>query len=120
MKRDCIIIVSILLLAGILILIMNRSKEKGAYVRVTIDGKETASYELGTDARIPIYCSENDYNILVIADGKAYMEEANCPDKLCVKQAKISCEAETIVCLPHKLVVDVLGGKKRTLDSVTY
>ena len=35
------------------------------------------------------------------------MKEADCPDKYCVKQGKIKNVGETIVCLPHKVVVEI-------------
>ena len=37
------------------------------------------------------------------------MDDANCPDKLCVKQGKISKDGETITCLPNKVTVTVYG-----------
>ena len=46
-----------------------------------------------------------------IEDGKAYMEEANCPDGYCEEQGKLSGHTQTIVCLPHKLVVEVLENE---------
>lgn len=51
------------------------------------------------------------YNRIRIEDGKAYMEEANCPDGYCEEQGKISGHTQTIVCLPHKLVVEVLENE---------
>lgn len=39
------------------------------------------------------------------------MEEANCPDGYCEEQGKISGHTQTIVCLPHKLVVEVLENE---------
>lgn len=39
------------------------------------------------------------------------MEEANCPDGYCEEQGKISEHTQTIVCLPHKLVVEVLENE---------
>ena len=41
-------------------------------------------------------------------DGKASMAKADCPDKICVNHAAISKKGETIVCLPHKVVVEVV------------
>ncbi len=49
------------------------------------------------------------YNVLLIKDGQASMTEADCPDLICVHHKPVSREGETIVCLPHKLVVEVTG-----------
>mgnify|MGYP000590388048 CR=1 FL=1 len=35
------------------------------------------------------------------------MKEADCPDKYCVKQGKITKTRQNIVCLPHKVVVEI-------------
>ena len=51
-------------------------------------------------------------NILVIEDGRAYLSDANCPDKLCVHQGKISRTGEVITCLPNKLTVTVFGAEE--------
>ena len=42
------------------------------------------------------------------------MKEADCPDKYCVKQGKIKNVGETIVCLPHKVVVEIEKTSKGT------
>ena len=46
-------------------------------------------------------------NHLVIQDGCARIEEADCPDKLCVKQGTVSESGESLVCLPNRVVVAV-------------
>ena len=38
------------------------------------------------------------------------MTDADCPDKLCVKTGRISKTGETIVCLPHRVVVEIIGA----------
>lgn len=40
---------------------------------------------------------------------QSYMKEANCRDGLCIAQGKMKNAAKTIVCLPHKLVVQLEG-----------
>ena len=49
-------------------------------------------------------------NVLVIKDGVAFVESADCPDEVCVAHLPISREGETIVCLPHRLVIRIVGG----------
>ena len=59
-----------------------------------------------------------EYNYLVIKDGYADITEANCPDKLCAKQKKISLDRETIVCLPNKVVVEIISNSSSDVDAV--
>ncbi len=42
------------------------------------------------------------------------MDKADCPDKLCVKQGKISKSGESIICLPHKVVVKISAEERES------
>ena len=55
-------------------------------VVVSIDGKKEAEYPLIKDVTYLIYGSHLGTNKLVIKDSEAYIEEASCPDKQCVKK----------------------------------
>lgn len=93
-------------------------KEDGAYVLVTIDGETYGTYSLWDEQEIPIIQNGVTTNVLVIEDGIADMTEADCPDKLCVHQKAISKNNETIVCLPNKVVVQVMGSEESGFDSI--
>ena len=108
-KRDIILIASILAVAIALFLIVELTKEEGAGVTVKVDGIKVAEYSLSADGTYPL---NGGTNILVIENGKAYLSDANCPDKLCVHQGKISMTGETITCLPNKLTVSVFGAEQ--------
>lgn len=54
--------------------------------------------------------------VLEIKDGKARITESNCPDKICVKTGYISKAGENIICLPHKVVVEMTGANRRGID----
>ena len=70
---------------------------------------------LDTDTKLEIE-SESGVNFLVIEDGKAYVSEADCPDKICVDHAPISRVGETIVCLPHGVVIAIESDKKSNTE----
>lgn len=91
--------------------------EEGNQIQITLDGKIYGTYALSKDQTIEVK-NGDFYNKVRIEDGKAYMKEANCPDSYCEEQGKISGHTQTIVCLPHKLVVEVLdNGEADTSDS---
>ena len=80
--------------------------EEGNQIQITVDGNVYGTYSLAKDQVIEV--KEKDfYNCIRIQDGKAYMEEANCPDGYCEEQGKINNRTQAIVCLPHKLVVEI-------------
>lgn len=107
-KNDVILGSGILVIALVLFLVMHLTRnEAGNQIQITVDGVVYGTYSLEKDQVIEV--KENDfYNRIRIQDGVAYMEEANCPDGYCEEQGKISGRTQTIVCLPHKLVVEVL------------
>lgn len=55
-------------------------------------------------------------NTIQVEKGRIRVCEADCPDQVCVKQGYISDAARPIVCLPHKLVIEIVGGGE-TLDA---
>ncbi|MCC8081587.1 MAG: NusG domain II-containing protein [Lachnospiraceae bacterium] len=86
--------------------------DAGNLVRITVDGEEYGTYDLDTDQEIPIEIDGEVTNTLVIRDGEADMIEADCPDQLCVNMNAVSVESETIVCLPNKVVVEVIASEE--------
>ena len=92
--------------------------EKGARITVTVDSVEYGTYDLSTDQTIPIQIDGETANVLTIENGKAKMTDADCPDQLCVHQSAIDRTNETIVCLPHKVVVTVEGAADGEFDTV--
>ena len=106
-KSDFIVIGILLAIIVALFLIVNLSKKEGAYVVVTVDGKEVAQYSLSIDGE---YELNGGSNTLRIENGKAYLIYADCPDHLCVNQGKIDKTLEAIVCLPNKVVITVYGN----------
>ena len=49
------------------------------------------------------------YNLVEIMDGGIRVLEADCRDQLCVHQGEARDAGQTIVCLPHELVIRVQG-----------
>jgi len=93
--------------------------KEGAYVRVTVDGEVYAEYPLYEERRVRLeYEGREGFNELVIGEGKASVVSADCPDELCVRQRAVSRTGESIICLPHKLVITVIGGEEVEYDGI--
>lgn len=97
-----------MLVALVMLLVMHVTGEtKGDQVQITVNGEIYGTYPLEKDQTIEV--TEGEFhNVIRIEDGQAYMEEADCPDGYCKEQGRISGQKQTIVCLPHKLVVEVI------------
>lgn len=117
-KRDLILVFCVLCAAAAIYIGMQIfAGEEGAYIVITVDGEEYGTYPLDEDAIIEVASSEGT-NTVVISGGYAYMQEADCPDGYCIDQGKINKSNQTIVCLPHKLVVSVVGGEESDVDAI--
>lgn len=108
-KKDYILIMLIVIPAAASALV-TAAVQRGAEaaVRVTIDGTVYGEYSLSEEQVITID-RPSGYNQIVIENGTAYMGEADCPDRYCMDYRPISKGNETIICLPHRLVVEVVG-----------
>lgn len=115
-RNDIKLLGVILLVAVIAIIIINLVKTDGSQVVITIDGKEYETLPLNVNKTVTVQVDKDHYNVVKVQDGKVSMSEANCPDKLCVKHNKIHYNGETIVCLPHKVVLEIKNGKDNDVD----
>lgn len=115
-RNDLLLAAVLLLLGGALALFLWLTRQAGGTVAVQIDGKVVMELPLSEDTRIVLGEGEHT-NTLVIAGGAAQVAEASCPDRICVRQGVIQYAGESIVCLPHKLVVTVQGGPPPDIDA---
>ena len=88
-----------------------------AVVRITVDGELYGEYPLGEDRKIEMR-GDGWENTLVIKNGYADMAEADCPKKICVNTSPICNSGETIICLPHRVVVAVENSEGQDLDAI--
>jgi hypothetical protein len=72
-------------------------------------------YLKGNEEVVRIDAGGNRYNIMTITDSGVYIREANCPDQICVNWGNISKPGQTIVCLPHKVVISITGDQEGEL-----
>ena len=109
--NDILLIISLCILAGLAcFLIYFKDDEYSAMqLQVIINGEVTNTYYFEDLANTKEEIRLEIGNIVVIEDGHVYMKYADCPDGLCIKQGKISREGESIICLPHKLVIRIVS-----------
>lgn len=109
-RNDLLLIIALLLVAAVGTLYLFVFRTSGDAIKVSVDGKTYATYPLSKNITDDICTGENGehLNRLIIQDGKAYIEEATCPDGICVDHLPIFRNGESIVCLPHRVVVTVI------------
>ena len=114
-KGDLILACAVLAIAGIALLFFNL-RNSGDVVNITSDGK-TDSYPLNVDKDIEIKGTDGSYNLVVIRDGKVKMQEANCKNQICVRHKAIYKDRESIICLPHRVYVEVESSEINETDN---
>lgn len=91
--------------------------EGGEQVGVYIDGKLFASYDIMDDHRYHIPIGD-EYNELLIEGGEVCVSSSSCKNQVCVNHTAISRNGESIICLPHKLVIRIESKKEPGLDEI--
>lgn len=118
-KKEMIFILLCVCIGGALLLAAWLGSDSvGAQVIVRVQGKQVAKFSLAQDQTYEIAGADGGTNVLVIEQGTARIESADCPDELCVQMGKISRSGQSIICLPHQVVVEIEGGKEAEADAV--
>lgn len=120
MKKNDFLLIGIIIFVAVAIYSVNRFyiQKPGDTVEVTVDGKPYMTLPLAQDTQITIQGVNGGTNQLIIKDGYADMIEASCPDDLCVHQKSIHYNGEKIICLPNKVMVEVISKNKSSVDAV--
>ena len=116
-KNDIILAVVLLLISVAGLLLYKGLQTEGDFAVVLIDGKEIARFALDSDTEYLIQ-TESGTNTLIIKEGKAFVSLADCPDGICKSHAPISKSGESIVCLPHGVVIKVDSSSTDEIDMV--
>ncbi|GBF76165.1 hypothetical protein PA598K_04613 [Paenibacillus sp. 598K] len=84
---------------------------EGAAVRIEVDGELFETVPLtGNEVRRIELPTRYGHNVLEISADGVKMVEADCPDGLCLLMKRILHEGERIVCLPHRVFVEIVGS----------
>lgn len=119
-KADFVIIGIVIAVAAVMLIFLYGSNSNfGSYVQIEVNGEITETLPLDEDTQKEIITENGGTNTLVIKDGKAKMTEANCPDGICKNHKSISRNGESIICLPHKVVISVVDNDSdNEIDAV--
>lgn len=113
-----------LLLIGLLVLISfipvavfaseNSFDGSGEFIAViTQDGEVLQEFVLSDDGESEEYIYQNElghFNHIVRKGTEITMIDSNCPDRICLTQGPISRPGQTIICLPYKVMIEVVAG----------
>lgn len=125
-KLDFVIIgvlILITLVSSAAAIISTSKKYENLYVNIEVDGKPYSRVPLSNrNDKIKIQTSYGS-NIVEIESGKVHIYDADCPDKICIKDGFISKPGQILVCLPHKVVIQIVGegnSTKNKADDIDF
>lgn len=103
--------------------LFQKSEEENLTANIYVDDQCIQTIDLSA-VQSPYSFSVNESygtNVISVDKGKIRISEADCPDQICVHQGWQSTTAVPIVCLPHKLVIQLVSNQsdENLIDGVT-
>lgn len=126
-KGDFFIIGLLILLSFIPIIVfsLNQVQSENATNQAVlkVDGQVVKQFSLTDHNQHFTYTYRNkngEKNVLEIQGNKVRMKKADCKDQICVRRGWISKSGESIVCLPHKVVIEIQSSDGSEDGNVIY
>ena len=116
-KADIILFIVLLALGLGSTFLIKTDAGENAQVEITVDGQVYMTADLSKKQTLEI---ETQYgkNTVVIEDGRVYVRDADCSGQDCTRFNPISMGGESIMCLPHRLVITIVKGGG--IDATSY
>ena len=116
-KADILLLILLLLLGCGSLFLVNYSSEAGENAVISVDGQVYGTYPLSQNRQIDVN-TEYGFNQVIIENGSVRVEESDCLNHECEAFGHISTPRQTIICLPHRLIITVTG--QSDVDVVVY
>lgn len=117
-KADIILAIVLIILGGFVSYVVAFGNSQGDTVLITVDGKEYGRYSLAENRSITVQ-QNNHINKVMIKDGIVLMSHSDCSNQVCVHTGAISRTSQSIVCLPNKVMIQIIGKGQVEYDAVS-
>lgn len=111
--RFWIVLIAVLLVFSIAAAALLAGRTQGGTAKVWLDGELLQTIDLtAVDApyEFEVTAADGGVNVVQVERGRIRVSVADCPDQVCVHQGWISTSAVPVVCLPHGLVIEIVGA----------
>jgi len=109
-----IIIILLLFLSSFSVFFLLANNQTGSLAQLRVNGQVIKDFDLNKNQTWTYKSSDGDYNEIQVKNHSIQVIKANCKDQVDVQRGAISKTGETIVCLPHKLVIEIISGQSNT------
>lgn len=124
MKRGDLILIGIVIIAALAFIVpkwllpdASENTNNNIYAEITVDGKLYKQVPLTEKEQIIEVETDHGVNILKIHDNGIEMYEADCPDQVCLSFGFVTRKGDTIVCLPHRVLVELKSDTAGESDT---
>lgn len=109
--RNWIIVFAAVIIMGLMLYFVLGSFG-GTIAVISVDGEEYDRIDLSKVKESYDFEIATQYgrNTVHVEPGGISVTQADCPDLICVHQGKITGGGIPIVCMPHRLVIQIEGG----------
>ena len=116
-KKADIILLIVILAIGIPMSVLSLTAGTGGdKVKISADGQVYGIYPLDEDGEIEV-TEDGHTNHITIKDGQVSMSYSTCRNQVCVNTGAISQTKDAIVCLPNRVVVEIISSDSGSIGK---
>ncbi len=111
------LLVSILLSLSLSFFILIRYQSKGNVVNISVNGNELVRADINIDKKFSVK-GVLGITEVEIKNRKVRVIDSPCGNKICVKTGWIDKPYQSIICIPNRVVVEIINNNKE-IDAIT-
>lgn len=116
-KSDIKLVVILAVIVTLVFVIINITKEEGSMAEVYYEDELVLTIDLNVDGEYTVDGELGDV-VLEVKDRKIRVKSENSPKNICSKEGFIGDSSRTLICLPNKIIVKIVGESE--IDGVVY
>lgn len=118
-KKNIILFGGLLLLIGAAFLIRGvLYSGREAHIEIVCENEVRYTFDMDETKIIRVEHPDGSYNVVCIEHGTVRVEDADCDNHDCIKQGRISKVGQSVICLPHQMVIRIVGTQDGEYDAV--
>lgn len=115
---DFILIIMLMLASFFPLLFFIHTNTSGHVAQLRVNNHLIKTFDLRKNQVFTYFNkADGDSNKIEVRDGQIAIVDANCDDQICVRKGFISKTGQTIVCLPHRLVIEIMTTNETQLKD---
>ena len=116
---DRFLIVFLIILGISSLFFISLFQTQGETVQIFQNNELKYQFSLNDEKKLLIE-NQGSFIQICIQDRKVWVNDSSCLAKICKKMGKISKTSQTIICVPNKVFIQIIGkNNKKYIDAIT-